>query len=156
MYSWNNFFFLLLNVSPKILYNFQFCTQNVNSPNLKSYLSFIVTPENWAIHQENILQLIIFLILITCLLGIVLILKGEISCWSLTSGSDVSSLVWIRIFPILMSLQTDSRAGSIVSPARSIDTPHSWKETTHTLKQEEKWFRFVPMLIIGGRGQVFC
>lgn len=156
MYSWNNFFLLLLNVSPKILYNFQFCTQNVNSPNLKSYLSFIVTPENWAIHQENILQLIIFLILITCLLGIVLILKGQISCWSLTSGSDVSSLVWIRIFPILMSLQTDSRAGSIVSPARSIDTPHSWKETTHTLKQEEKWFRLVPMLIIGGRGQVFC
>ena len=49
-------------------------------------------------------------------------------CWSLTSGSDVSSLVWMRIFPILTSLHTDSRAGSIVSPARSIDTPHSWKK----------------------------
>ena len=123
MCSWNNCWIFLLKSST----TFQFYTQNINSPNVKSYVSFVVTPENWAIHQENILQLMIFLILITYPLDIVLILKGEIRCWSLTSGSDVSSLVWIRIFPILMSLHTDSRAGSIVSPARSIDTPQSWK-----------------------------
>ena len=55
-----------------------------------------------------------------------------------TSGSDVYSLVWIRIFPILMSFTTDSKAGSIVSPARRIDTPHNCKETTKTVLQWKK------------------
>lgn len=41
----------------------------------------------------------------------------------LTSGSPESTLVWIRIFPMRTSLHTALRAGSIVSPARSTDTP---------------------------------
>ena len=42
-----------------------------------------------------------------------------------TSGSSVASLVWMRIFPRVMSLQTDMRAGSSTSPALRIDTPHN-------------------------------
>ena len=58
----------------------------------------------------------------------------------LTSGSDVISLVWMRIFPILTSLHKDSRAGSMVSPALSIDTPHSYKEAWQQFVQQIKVF----------------
>lgn len=40
-----------------------------------------------------------------------------------TSGSPEPTLVWIRILPTRTSLHTALRAGSIVSPARSTDTP---------------------------------
>lgn len=40
-----------------------------------------------------------------------------------TSGSPVSWLVWMRIFPSRMSLQTAIKACSMVSPARRMDTP---------------------------------
>lgn len=40
-----------------------------------------------------------------------------------TSGSPVSWLVWMRIFPSRMSLQTAIKAVSMVSPARRMDTP---------------------------------
>lgn len=42
----------------------------------------------------------------------------------LTSGSLVSMFVWMSILPILTSLQTSHRAGSITSPALSTDTPN--------------------------------
>ena len=37
------------------------------------------------------------------------------------------SLVWMRIFPMVASLQTDSSAGSSTSPALMMDTPHSYR-----------------------------
>lgn len=40
-----------------------------------------------------------------------------------TSGSPESRLVWMRILPIRTSLHTALRAGSMVSPARRMDTP---------------------------------
>lgn len=40
-----------------------------------------------------------------------------------TSGSPVSWLVWMRIVPMRTSLHTARSAGSIVSPARRMDTP---------------------------------
>lgn len=40
-----------------------------------------------------------------------------------TSGSPESRLVWMRILPMRTSLQTALRAGSMVSPARSTETP---------------------------------
>ena len=40
-------------------------------------------PENLVLYQDTIPQLIIFLILITCLLDSVLKLEGEFTCWSL-------------------------------------------------------------------------
>ena len=43
-----------------------------------------------------------------------------------TSGSPVSWLVWMRIVPMRTSLHTARSAGSIVSPARRMDTPVIW------------------------------
>lgn len=40
-----------------------------------------------------------------------------------TSGSPVLQLVWMRMVPMRTSLQTARSAGSMVSPARRIDTP---------------------------------
>lgn len=48
-----------------------------------------------------------------------------------TSGSPVSWLVWIRIFPSRMSLQTAIRACSIVSPALRMEMPVTYTHT-HT------------------------
>lgn len=50
-----------------------------------------------------------------------------------TSGSPLSWLVWIRIFPRRMSLQTAIRACSMVSPALRMDTPVIYTHThAHT------------------------
>ena len=54
-----------------------------NSPYYLSYNSCGVSLENLVLHQLIIPQLIFFFFLITCLLDIVLILKGEILSWSL-------------------------------------------------------------------------
>ena len=55
------------------------------------------------------------------------------SAWGLqvllTSGSPVSWLVWIRILPRRMSLQTAVSACSMVSPALRMDTPVIWDGT---------------------------
>lgn len=40
-----------------------------------------------------------------------------------TSGSPVLQLVWMRMVPMRTSLHTARSAGSMVSPARRIDTP---------------------------------
>lgn len=40
-----------------------------------------------------------------------------------TSGSPVLQLVWMRMVPMRTSLHTARSAGSIVSPARRMDTP---------------------------------
>lgn len=40
-----------------------------------------------------------------------------------TSGSPVSWLVWMRMVPMRTSLHTARSAGSMVSPARRMDTP---------------------------------
>lgn len=45
-----------------------------------------------------------------------------------TSGSPVSWLVWIRMVPMRTSLHTARSAGSMVSPARRMDTPVIWGE----------------------------
>lgn len=45
------------------------------------------------------------------------------SHYKLTSGSYVSLLVCIRIFPILTSFDTETKASSSASPALRIDTP---------------------------------
>ena len=52
-----------------------------------------------------------------------------------TSGSPVSKLVCMRIFPRRMSLQTSATAGSIVSPARRIDTPHNYNNESVTISE---------------------
>lgn len=58
----------------------------------------------------------------------------------LTSGSPVSWLVWIRIFPSRMSLQTAIRACSIVSPALRMETPVIYTHThARTMKTTEGW-----------------
>ena len=41
------------------------------------------------------------------------------------SGSPVPWLVWIRILPIVASLQTEEKAGSNTSPALKMATPHT-------------------------------
>lgn len=43
-----------------------------------------------------------------------------------TSGSPVSWLVWMRMVPMRTSLHTARSAGSMVSPARRMDTPVIW------------------------------
>ena len=48
-----------------------------------------------------------------------------------TSGSPVSILVWMSIFPSLTSLSISQRACSIVSPARNTDTPTIYNENKH-------------------------
>lgn len=66
-----------------------------------------------------------------------------------TSGSPESRLVWMRILPMRTSLHTALRAGSMVSPARRIDTPvicwdraaeQAWwqKPWGHTQQEVEK------------------
>ena len=54
-----------------------------NSPYYLPYNSCGVSLENLVLHQLIIPYLIFFFFLITCLLDIVLILKGEILSWSL-------------------------------------------------------------------------
>ena len=51
----------------------------------------------------------------------------------LTSGSPVSWLVWMRMVPMRTSLHTARSAGSMVSPARRMDTPVIWG--VHHLKE---------------------
>ena len=60
------------------------------------------------------------------------------------------SFVWMRIFPILISLTTDSSAGSIVSPARRIETPHNCRGTGQknpSINREELVYEMVYNLV---------
>lgn len=75
---------------------------------------------------------------------------------TLTSGSPVSWLVWIRILPRRMSLHTAVRACSMVSPARRMDTPVIWARDENTFaaivqgKQPLPWAPDAPALREGG------
>ena len=55
--------------------------------------------------------------------------NSEISSW-LTSGSVVFLFVWMSIFPIFTSLQTDTKASSRASPALNMETPHNYMDET--------------------------